>query len=111
MPRTATKRRHHADSGMKPERYRKLIAKLGLSQRAAGRFLGISDVQTSRMATGTAAIPPPVALLLEIMVAHGIEPVEALKLIGVNVTRALRTARAEQVNKAPRFYVPAAPDT
>jgi hypothetical protein len=32
----------------------------------------------------------------------------ALKLIGVNVSRAQRAAKAEQVNKAPRFFQPTA---
>jgi hypothetical protein len=39
-------------------------------------------------------------------VAHAIEPAAALKLIGVNVTRAQRVAEAEQVNKARRFFQP-----
>jgi hypothetical protein len=32
-------------------------------------------------------------MLLEVLVAHAIEPPAALKLLGVNVTRALRAAR------------------
>jgi hypothetical protein len=35
-------------------------------------------------------------------------PEAALKSIGVNVATAQRQARAEQVNKAPRFFAPAA---
>ena len=55
-------KRHHAASNMTADRYRKLIAKLGLSQRAASRFLGPSDVQSARMALGQSTIPPPVAI-------------------------------------------------
>jgi hypothetical protein len=58
------------------------------------------------MATGTATIPSPIAMLLEVLVAHVLAPAAALKLIGVNVTRAQRAAQAEQVNKAPRFFQP-----
>ena len=96
--------RKHAVSTMTPERYRKLIAKLGLSQRGAGRFLGVSTTQSARMALGTANVPPPIAMLLEVLAAHGIAPMDALKLVGVNINRAMRTARAEQANKAPRFF-------
>jgi hypothetical protein len=49
-------------------------------------------------------IPPPVAMLLELLVAHTIDPESALKLIGVNVANAEWQAKAEQVNKAPRFF-------
>jgi hypothetical protein len=36
----------------------------------------------------TVTIPPPIAILLELLVAHAIEPEAALKLIGVNVAKA-----------------------
>jgi hypothetical protein len=52
----------------------------------------------------TVTIPPPIAMLLELLVAHAIEPEAALKLIGVNVAKAQRQAKAELVNKAPRFF-------
>jgi hypothetical protein len=43
-------------------------------------------------------------MLLELLVAHAIEPEAALKLIGVSIAKAQRQAKAEQVNKAPRFF-------
>jgi transcriptional regulator with XRE-family HTH domain len=105
MPTEAKKStRRHAISSMEADRYRKLITKLGLSQRGAGRFLGVSDTQAARMALGTAAISPPIAMLLELLVLHATAPEDALKLIGVNVARAAKEARAEQVNKQPRFF-------
>ena len=80
MSETKERSRKHAVSSMTPERYRKLIAKLGLSQRGAGRFLGVSATQSARMALGTASIAPPIAMLLEVLAAHDIAPAEALKL-------------------------------
>jgi transcriptional regulator with XRE-family HTH domain len=104
MPETNQRQRHHAASSMTPERYRKIITKLGMSQRATGRFLGLSDTQSARMALGTASIPPPIAMLLELLAAHDITPEAALKLVGINVTKAEREAKAKQINKAPRFF-------
>jgi hypothetical protein len=43
-------------------------------------------------------------MLLEVLAAHEITPEEALKLLGVNVGKAARQTRSEQVNKAPRFF-------
>ena len=106
MRKTERKRRRHAVSAMTAGRYRKLIAKLGLSQRGAGRFLGVSDVQAARMAAGTAKISPAIAMLLETMVALAITPEAALKLVGVNVAKARREAKAEHVAKSPRFFQP-----
>jgi len=97
-------RRHHAASSMTPARYRKLITALGLSQLGAGRFLGLSDAQAARMASGLSPISPPIAMLLELIVAQAMTPEAVLKLIGVNVAKAQRQARTEQVNKAPRFF-------
>ena len=104
MSETKERSRKHAVSTMSPERYCKLIAKLGLSQRGAGRFLGVSTTQSARMASGTSSVPPPIAMLLEVLVAHDIAPADALKLVGVNIARATRVARAEQSNKQPRFF-------
>jgi hypothetical protein len=42
--------------------------------------------------------------LFEVLAAHNIRPEEALILIGVNVSKAKREAKSEQVNKAPRFF-------
>jgi hypothetical protein len=105
MPTDQQRRaRHHAASAMTTTRYRKLIAKLGLSQRAAGRFLGVSDTHSARLAVGTATIPPPIAMLLELMVAHNVSITDALRLAKVNIKQAEKTAKAAHINKQPRFF-------
>lgn len=58
---------------MTPAQYRAAIAKLGLSQEAAGVFMGRSDRQGQRWAAGD-AIPESVAKLLRLMVRLGIKP-------------------------------------
>jgi hypothetical protein len=47
-------------------------------------------------------IPPPIAMLLEVLVAHAIEPKAALKLIGVNVAKAQRQVTACAARSKPR---------
>lgn len=101
---TTERSRKHAVSSMTPERYRKLLDKLGLSQRGAGRFLGCSTTQSARMAAGTAGVAPPTAMLLEVLAEYKIAPDDALKLIGVNIARAMREARAKQARKEPRYF-------
>lgn len=44
------------------------------------------------------------AMLLEVLVAQELTPEAALKLIGINVAKAQRTAKAQQINKLPRFF-------
>lgn len=55
--------------------YRDSIAKLGLSQGAAARFLGISIKTSNRWAAGD-HVPPHVVMLLDLMLRCGISPEE-----------------------------------
>jgi transcriptional regulator with XRE-family HTH domain len=96
--------RFHATAPTDNERFRELLDLLGLSQRAAGRFLGLSTSSVARMALGLSRVSPATAMLLEVLVAKKITPDEALKLIGVNVRLAEKAAREQQPNKQPRFF-------
>jgi len=53
---------------MTPKRYSETIEKLGLTQVAAGHFLGISDRQSRRYIAGDREIPRDIELLLDLMV-------------------------------------------
>ena len=59
---------------MTAAQYQRAIDQLGLSQLAAGRFLGVSKNTAQRYAAGETEIPVAVALLLRMMVAEGIRP-------------------------------------
>lgn len=52
---------------MTPERYRELYARAGLSQRAAGPFLGFDERHSRRIAAGEAECPAAAAKLLLLM--------------------------------------------
>ena len=43
-------------------------------------------------------------MLLEILAVHGARPENALMLIKVDVRKAERDAKSEQINKRPRFF-------
>ncbi len=59
---------------MTPIQYRDAIARLGLTQVAAGEFL-IGNPRTSRRwASGESPVPRSVALLLRLMIEHDIKP-------------------------------------
>jgi DNA-binding transcriptional regulator YiaG len=90
---------------MEPDRFLNLLGKLCLSQRAAGRFLGIADRTVRALVSGDAAIDPPTAMLLEIMARHHIAPEEALRMIGIDV-RAAAKATVERLGPfaSPRYY-------
>jgi len=53
---------------MTPAQYRAAIENLGLSQRAAGQFLGIDERQSRRWIAGDARVPESAAKLLRLMV-------------------------------------------
>jgi hypothetical protein len=61
---------------MTPKQYADAIERLGLSQRAAGAFLGIDERQSRRWIAGDARIPESVAKLLRLMIARKIGPDE-----------------------------------
>lgn len=59
---------------MTPAQYRAVIERLGLSQRAAGKFLGINERQSRRWIAGGPRIPEATAKLLRLMVKLGLKP-------------------------------------
>lgn len=65
-----------AQREMSAEQYQRAIKQLGLSQQAAGRFLGVSERTAKRLASGEAEVPVAVALLLRRLIADG-ETIEA----------------------------------
>lgn len=58
---------------MTPKQFRDAIAKVGLSQEAAGEFMGRSKRQGQRWANGD-EIPESVAKLLRLMVRLDLKP-------------------------------------
>lgn len=63
-----------AESNMTPKQYAEAIDKLGLSQRSAGKFLGVDERTSRRWVLGESAIPESVAKLLRLMVRLKIAP-------------------------------------
>ena len=59
---------------MTPKQYADAIARLGLSQSAAGRFLGVDERQSRRWIAGDARIPESVAKLLRLMLRLELKP-------------------------------------
>ncbi len=59
---------------MTPTQYAAAIDRLGLSQRAAGRFLGVDERTSRRWIAGDAAIPESVAKLLRLMTRLKLKP-------------------------------------
>lgn len=61
---------------MTPKQYADAIERLGLSQRAAGRFLGVDERTSRKWIAGDARIPESVALLLRLMIKLKLSPDE-----------------------------------
>ena len=61
---------------MTPTQYAAAIATLGLSQRAAGAFLGVDERQSRRWIAGDSAIPVSVAKLLRLIIRLKLKPEE-----------------------------------
>lgn len=59
---------------MTPKQYADAIDRLGLSQRAAGRFLGADERTSRRWIAGDSAVPESVAKLLRLMIRLKIKP-------------------------------------
>lgn len=59
---------------MTPKQYAEAIAKLSLSQRAAGKFLGVDERTSRKWIAGDSRIPESVAKLLRLMVKLGLKP-------------------------------------
>jgi DNA-binding transcriptional regulator YiaG len=62
------------DVQMTPKQYADAIERLGLSQRAAGAFLGVDERTSRRWVLGESAIPESAAKLLRLMVRLKITP-------------------------------------
>jgi hypothetical protein len=61
-------------TGMSTSAYNAIISKMGLSQIAAGKMLGLSPRQSQRVASGESPVPLPVAKLLRLIVQRKIKP-------------------------------------
>lgn len=59
---------------MTPKQYQTAIDQLGLSQRGAGRFLGVDERTSRKWIAGDSRIPESVAKLLRLMVKLEIKP-------------------------------------
>jgi hypothetical protein len=66
--------RYNGKFVMTPKQYIDAIDRLGLSQRSAGRFLGVDERQSRRWVAGDSAIPESVAKLLRLMVRLKLDP-------------------------------------
>jgi len=59
---------------MSARAYKMAIARLGMSQAGAGRYLGVSERTAARFCSGHAVVPTSAALLLRALIATGIKP-------------------------------------
>lgn len=59
---------------MTPKQYAEAIERLRLSQRGAGKFLGVDERTSRKWIAGDARIPESVALLLRLMVRLKLKP-------------------------------------
>ncbi len=62
---------------MTPKQYADAIERLGLSQRGAGKFLGVDERTSRKWIAGDARIPEAVAKLLRLMIRLKVTPDEA----------------------------------
>lgn len=61
---------------MTPKQYAEAIERLGLSQRGAGKFLGVDERTSRKWIAGDARIPESAAKLLRLMVRLKLKPDE-----------------------------------
>lgn len=59
---------------MTPKQYADAIERLGLSQRGAGKFLGVDERTSRKWIAGDARIPESAAKLLRLMLRLKIKP-------------------------------------
>lgn len=64
---------------MSPDDYRAALEKLGLSQVAAARLLGVDDRTSRRWACGERDIPPPAVRFLRYLIATGTTGEKAMR--------------------------------
>lgn len=67
---------------MTADEYRDAIKRLGLSQTAAGEFLGVNPVTSRRRATGAVKVPPECAMLLRLMLKLKLTPAKVHEWLG-----------------------------
>lgn len=65
---------------MTHEEFRAAIDKIGLSQVATARLFGAGDRTARRWASGENDVPLSVAIVLRLMLKHGITPEEIEKI-------------------------------
>jgi len=65
---------------MNKKEYRAAIAKLGLSQEQAGKWLGLALRTSQNYALGNTTIPAPTERLLRLVLALKLTPEKAAKL-------------------------------
>jgi DNA-binding transcriptional regulator YiaG len=63
---------------MTPTQYANAIARLGLSQRKAGTFLGVDERTSRKWIAGNHKIPEAVGKLLRLMIRLKIKPEEVI---------------------------------
>lgn len=61
---------------MTPKQYADAIDRLGLSQRAAGAFLGVDERTSRRWVSGESTVPESVAKLLRLMIRMNVKPAD-----------------------------------
>jgi DNA-binding transcriptional regulator YiaG len=67
---------------MTPDEYRETIEKLGLSQIAAARLLGVDERTSRRWASGERDIPPPAVRFLRYLIATKKTGEQAMRVLG-----------------------------
>lgn len=63
-----------AESNMTPKQYVDALERLGMSQRFAGRFLGVDERTSRRWVSGDSTVPESVGKLLRLMIKQGLKP-------------------------------------
>src|SRR6516165_45685 len=67
---------------MTPDEFREIIEKLGLSQIAAARLLGVDARTSRRWASGERDIPPPAVRFLRYLIATKKTGEQAMRVLG-----------------------------
>jgi DNA-binding transcriptional regulator YiaG len=67
---------------MTPDEYRQAIDRLGLSQIAAARLLGVDARTSRRWASGERDIPPPAVRFLRYLIATKKTGEQAMRMLG-----------------------------
>jgi DNA-binding transcriptional regulator YiaG len=67
---------------MTPDEYRDAIERLGLSQVAAARLLGVDERTSRRWAKGDRDVPPPAVRFLRYLIATRKTGEQAMRVLG-----------------------------